>query len=148
MDYTGRCNGCMDLGCGICSPPANKANQLGEATCLKDASFCHSKHFITAADRGGKSVCNVTVIPFAAVVGVLVAIVLCCGGCLGYCCFTLRKQTQLKRLLKAKQQADLALAQQGGAVEGGEPIQGVAVDVTPVQSDDEDPSSAKVARNV
>lgn len=140
QNYTERCNGCMAVGCGICSPPPNKANQLGEATCLKAVSFCHNSHFFTAADKGSKGVCNVTIIPFAAVVSVLVVLILCFTGCLGYCGFTLQKQRKLKKMLKAKQELDQQqqhLQQGGGQAvtnipQAGTDGEAVAAGTTPV----------------
>ena len=54
-------------------PPPQQANQLGDASCLLDETFCHNPRFFKADDKQSASICHVTMIPFAAVIGVLVA---------------------------------------------------------------------------
>lgn len=138
-NYTNACNACFAAGCGICSPPVNKANQLGAASCLLDSSYCHNPRFFKAEEKHAASICHVTIIPFAAVVGVLVALVLCCGCCTGYCCYTLQKQRKLKRMIKAKQLSDQQAA--AGTTAAG------PIDNTP-QHTGVAPGASPTARNV
>jgi len=119
-------------------PPLQQANQLGEASCLLDETFCHNPRFFKEDDKQSASICHVTMVPFAAVIGVLVALVLCCGGCTGYCCYTLQKHRRLKRMIKAKQAFDLQQQAQ----------QGEAIEAIPQQKSDDVPVASPVASNV
>lgn len=136
-NYTRACNACFAAGCGICSPPVNKANQLGAASCLLDETYCHNPRFFKAKEPHATSICHVTIIPFAAVIGVLVALVLCCGGCTGYCCYTLQKQRKLKRMIRTKQLADQQQVA-GGAIEA----------ISLPRTDNAPPGTSPVSRNV
>lgn len=82
-------------------------NQLGAASCLVDETHCHNPRFFKATDENGTAICHVTMIPMAAVIGVLVALILCCGGCTGYCCYTLQKQRKLTRMIKEQHEQQL-----------------------------------------
>lgn len=101
QNYRSLCHACFDQGCGFCAPPAKHKHYIGAASCVKDASFC-STAYMKAGDDGAHQVCNVTIIPFAAVIAVLVLCVLCCAGCLGYCGLSLRRYWVVRQVLESK----------------------------------------------